>query len=62
MIRSNVLERGGLMESFETKAIDYFGEIIINKALIHQAGFGSRAIPTYVGEWIISHFVGIRKP
>ena len=46
------------MESFETKAIDYFGEIIINKALIHQAGFGSRAIPTYVGEWIISHFVG----
>ena len=46
------------MEAFETKARDYFGEIIINKALIHQAGFGSRAIPTYVGEWIISHFVG----
>ncbi len=46
------------MEKFELQARDYFGEIIINKALIHQAGFGSRAIPTYVGEWIIAHFVG----
>lgn len=46
------------MEPFETLAVDYFGEIILNKGLIHQAGFGSRAIPTYVGEWIISHFVG----
>jgi len=46
------------MEKFEILARDYFGEIIINKSLIHQAGFGSRAIPTYVGEWIIAHFVG----
>jgi ATP-dependent Lon protease len=46
------------MENFEKLARDYFGEIVINKALIHQAGFGNRAIPTYVGEWIIANFVG----
>jgi len=44
-------------EQFEQKALDYYGEIIINKHLIHEAGFGARAIPTYVGEWILSHFV-----
>ena len=44
------------MEPFEQKARDIYGEIIINKSLIHQAGFGSRAIPTYVGEWIIAHY------
>jgi ATP-dependent Lon protease len=46
------------MVGFEQKAKDLFGEIVINKGLIHQAGFGSRAIPTYVGEWIIAHYVG----
>jgi len=46
------------MKTFEKKAQDSFSEIIINKSLIHQAGFGSRAIPTYVGEWIIAHFLG----
>ena len=46
-----------MSESFERKALDYFGEVIINKHLIHEAGFGARAIPTYVGEWILSHFV-----
>ena len=44
-------------ESFEQKAVDYYDEVIINKHLIHEAGFGARAIPTYVGEWILSHFV-----
>lgn len=44
------------MESFETKALDYYGEVIINKHLIHEAGFGARAIPTYVGEWILSAY------
>lgn len=44
------------MESFEEKALDYYGDVIINKHLIHEAGFGARAIPTYVGEWILSHF------
>jgi len=34
------------METFEQKALDYYGEVIINKHLIHEAGFGARAIPT----------------
>lgn len=44
------------MESFEEKALDYYGEVVINKHMIHEAGFGARAIPTYVGEWILSHY------
>jgi ATP-dependent Lon protease len=46
-----------MLEAFEQKALDYYGDVIINKRLIHQAGFGARAIPTYVGEWILSHFI-----
>jgi ATP-dependent Lon protease len=45
------------METFEKKAVENFGEIVINKSFVHQAGFGSRAIPTYVREWIISHYI-----
>jgi ATP-dependent Lon protease len=45
------------MESFEQKALDAFSEIVINKSFVHKAGFGSRAIPTYVREWIISHYM-----
>ncbi len=44
------------METFEEKALDYYGAVVINKHLIHEAGFGSRAIPTYVGEWILSAY------
>ncbi len=44
------------METFEQKALDHYGEVIINKHLIHEAGFGARAIPTYVGEWILSAY------
>ncbi len=44
------------MHSYEEKALDYYGEVIINKGLMLQAGFGARSIPTYVGEWLISHF------
>lgn len=46
------------MESFEEKALNVFNEIIINKNFVHKAGFGSRALPTYVREWIISHYAG----
>ena len=46
-----------MLETFEQKALDHYGEVIINKHLIHEAGFGARAVPTYVGEWILSHFV-----
>jgi ATP-dependent Lon protease len=45
------------MESFETKARDYYGEVVINKGLMGKAGFGARASPVYVGEWIISQFL-----
>ena len=45
------------LEPFEEKALEYFGEVIINKSLIHEAGFGARAIPTYVGEWILSRYL-----
>lgn len=34
---------------FEQKALEYLTEVVIDKSLIHQAGFGGRAIPTYVG-------------
>jgi ATP-dependent Lon protease len=45
------------MKSFEVNARDYYGEVVINKGLMAKAGFGARAIPVYVGEWIISQFV-----
>lgn len=50
---SNMLRR----QPFEEKALEYFAEVIINKSLIHEAGFGARAIPTYVGEWILSRYI-----
>jgi ATP-dependent Lon protease len=45
------------MKSFERKAKDYYGEVVINKGLMGKAGFGARAIPVYVGEWIVSQFM-----
>lgn len=33
-----------MMESFEQKAYDSFGEVVINKNLINSAGFSARAI------------------
>ena len=45
------------MESFEQKALKNFNEIVINKSFVHKAGFGSKAIPTYVREWIISYYL-----
>jgi ATP-dependent Lon protease len=45
------------MKTFESKAQDYYGEVVINKGLMGKAGFGARAIPVYVGEWIISQFI-----
>lgn len=45
------------MKSFESKAKDYYGEVVINKGLMGKAGLGARAIPVYVGEWIISQFM-----
>ena len=45
------------MMSFERKAKDYYGEVVINKGLMGKAGFGARAIPVYVGEWIVGQFM-----
>ncbi len=45
------------MRSFELKAKDYYGEVVINKGLMRKAGFGARAIPVYVGEWIVGQFM-----
>ena len=45
------------MTPFERKAKDYYGEVVINKGLMGKAGFGARAIPVYVGEWIVGHFM-----
>jgi len=49
------------MESFEEKALDNFGALTINKSFAREAGFGSRAIPVYVREWIVAHYVGDSK-
>ncbi len=49
------------MNSFEVKARDFYGEVVINKALMSLAGFGARAVPVYVGEWIISQFMNGEK-
>jgi len=45
------------MEAFEEKALDNFGSLVINKSFGRKAGFGSRAIPVYVREWIVAHYV-----
>jgi ATP-dependent Lon protease len=42
------------MTSYEARASDVFGDYCINKALVDHAGFGTRSIPAFVGEWIIS--------
>ncbi|WP_313638282.1 BREX system Lon protease-like protein BrxL, partial [Paenibacillus sp.] len=46
-----------MFEQFEQKAFDIYGEVVINKNLVHQAGFTARSIPTYVGEWILFNFL-----
>lgn len=46
------------MDSFEEKALDNYGSLVINKSFARKAGFGSRAIPVYVREWIVAHYVG----
>ena len=46
-----------MLESFEKKALDFYGEVVIRKDLVRQAGFGGRAVPTYVGEWILADYL-----
>lgn len=41
--------------SYEQKAERVFGEVCVNKALVQKAGFGTRSIPTFVSEWIVTN-------
>src|SRR5258708_682389 len=40
--------------TFEDKAIQYYGEVCVNKGLARQASLGAQSIPMYVSEWIVS--------
>ncbi|WP_165774645.1 BREX system Lon protease-like protein BrxL [Candidatus Viridilinea mediisalina] len=42
------------MLPYETKAQEIFGEVCVNKGLVQQAGFGTRSIPAFVSEWIVT--------
>jgi len=39
---------------FENKALQYYGEVCVNKGLARQASLGAQSIPMYVSEWIVS--------
>ncbi|NTW00020.1 MAG: BREX system Lon protease-like protein BrxL [Oscillochloris sp.] len=39
---------------YEEKAQRLFGEVCVNKGLVQQAGFGTRSIPAFVSEWIVT--------
>lgn len=39
---------------YEQKAQHLFGEVCVNKALVQQAGFGTRSVPAFVSEWIVT--------
>jgi len=40
--------------SYESNALEFYGEVLVDKGLVRRAGLGVRAIPAYVSEWIIS--------
>ncbi|NJO81809.1 MAG: BREX system Lon protease-like protein BrxL [Blastochloris sp.] len=39
---------------YEEKAQRLFGEVCVNKGLVQEAGFGTRSIPAFVSEWIVT--------
>ncbi len=41
---------------YETKAQALFGEVCVNKALVQAAGFGTRSVPAFVSEWIVTRY------
>jgi ATP-dependent Lon protease len=43
-----------ISKRYEEKAQRLFGEVCVNKALVQEAGFGTRSIPTFVSEWIVT--------
>ena len=42
-------------QPFEEKALEHFAEVIIDKALIHEAALAHGQF-NYVGEWILSRY------
>lgn len=42
------------MLPYEEKAQRLFGEVCVNKGLVQEAGFGTRSIPAFVSEWIVT--------
>ncbi len=44
------------MEEFAEKALRYYGEVCVHKDMVRQAGLGSRSIPAFVSEWIVSRY------
>lgn len=42
------------LQRYEQKAQQVFGEVCVNKVLVQQAGFGTRSIPAFVSEWIVT--------
>jgi ATP-dependent Lon protease len=42
------------LKRYEEKALDLFGEVCVNKALVQEAGFSTRSIPAFVSEWIVT--------
>jgi ATP-dependent Lon protease len=39
---------------YEEKAQALFGEVCVNKSLVQEAGFGTRSVPAFVSEWIVT--------
>src|SRR5438105_2105706 len=57
MISTSKVSNAPAHQPFEQKALDYLAEVVIDKSIVHQAGFGGGAIPTYVCELIISRYL-----
>jgi len=45
-----------ILKRYEEKAHDLFGEVCVNKALVQAAGFGTRSVPAFVSEWIVTRY------
>lgn len=43
-----------MRKRYEEKAQSLFGEVCVNKALVQEAGFGTRSVPAFVSEWIVT--------
>ncbi|MBA3471423.1 MAG: BREX system Lon protease-like protein BrxL [Herpetosiphonaceae bacterium] len=53
-IQSSLQELQGAYEKLLLQINRLIGEVCVNKALVQQAGFGTRSIPAFVSEWIVT--------